>query len=150
MRCTLAWATAVTSLLALVAGCEHRSSTPTETTDPLEWVERGIEHKGLAIALGYRRGRESVERSFEPVASITRDGKPVADAMVFCRLLSADGRVTLRDEVATVYEPSVGRDPALYAQGRLPAPEGASPCVVRFRVILSDVDQEWTRDMQVP
>ena len=89
-------------LSVLLAGCGGSSLQPTPApspvTKPVTWIEQDIEHEGMKISLGHR--------GQEPVAAITRDGQPIANAMVFCTLLSAGG------EVATVYESPSGKGPA--------------------------------------
>ena len=135
-------------LAAALVGCGSFSTPSTQVQKPVHWLEQGIDHEGTRIDLGYRGERTSAE--IEPVAVITRQGKPVSDAMVFVQLVSADGKETFGDEAATVYEPGVGKAPALYAPGPLKVSEGDASRVVRFRVVLPEVDVDWTRDVKLP
>jgi hypothetical protein len=158
MRTFFASMTATLSLAALLAGCgSNPESSPALPAKPgaaekhssVVWIERDIEHEGSMISLGYR-DQSKADTPLEPVTAITRDGKPVADAMVFNRLVDADTGDGLGDEVATIYEPSPGSDPAIYAQGKLKRPDSTKKCKVRFRVVLPNVDQEWQRDVELP
>jgi hypothetical protein len=79
----------------------------------------------MKISLGHR--------GQEPVAAITQDGQPVANAMVFCS----------SGEVATVYESPNGKESGLY----LP---NDSQRRVRFRIVLPEMEKEWTRDIEIP
>jgi len=103
------------------------------------WVESDIEHEGAKIALG-RRGDE-------PVTAITRDGKPVANAMVFCTPLTADGEPA-DDEAATTFEPAAGKDPPLYVTGPWKRP-ASGPAPVRFRIVLSNAEGDFTRAIDI-
>lgn len=138
------------SLPALLAGCTGNSPAPSETQPPLAWVEKDIVHEGTKISLGHRSHPHNAERWLEPVATISRDGKPVANAMVFNSLLAADGSQVVVEEVATVYEPPAGESPGLYAQGKMKLPPASSPSVVHFRIVFPDSEQEWTRDIELP
>lgn len=119
--------------LLLLAGCGENASqppaAPPPAANPVTWIEQDIEHEGMKISLGHR--------GQEPVAAITRDGQPVANAMVFCTLLSAGG------EVATVYESPAGTEPGLYAPG-------SQQLQIRFRIVLPEVEKEWTREIAIP
>jgi len=142
------------ALATLLAGCGSNPPDtpgkpgPAETPPAVTWVEKEIEHAGNTISLGVRAEPKSTS-SLEPVVAITRDGKPVDNAMVFDRLVSADDGQPRGDEVATVYEPAAGSEPALYAQGKLAWPE-AGKCKVRFRIVLPNVDEDWQRDVELP
>lgn len=100
-------------------------------------MEQDIEHEGAEISLG-RRGEE-------PVAAITRDGKPVANAMVFCSPLDGDGK-PIGDEAATTYEAAAGNAPPLYVTDPRARP-ASGPLLIRFRIVLPDAEQEFTRDI---
>jgi len=150
MRNYLASVTLVLCLPALLAGCAGNSPVTPEAQEPLAWIEKGIVHKGVEITLGHRGKSAGAERWVEPVVSITHEGEPVANAMVFNSLVSTDGSKVIGDEVATVYEPPSGKEPALYAQGKLKPPTGSWPCVVRFRIVLPDIEEQWTRDIEIP
>lgn len=131
------------------AGPDDQPGESGAVEDKLVWVEEGIDHEDVVIALGYRTDRAD-PHEVEPIAMITRDGSPVANAMVFSRLVSADGKEATGEEAATVYEPVPDSDTAHYAQGRLKLPSGASQCVVRIRIVLPEGQQPWTRDMTIP
>ncbi|MCH7728795.1 MAG: hypothetical protein IH991_20270 [Planctomycetes bacterium] len=113
------------------------------------WVEKGIRYEAVIIDLGYRDKVADGARWLEPVAMITRDRAPVANAMVFNSLVSADSSDVIGEEVATVYEPSPDSDTAWYTQGKLRFPDGISQCVVRFRIVLPNSQQAWTRDVTI-
>lgn len=134
--------------LALLSGCSCNSQPVSPGIAAPVWLEEGIEHEKTTISLGQRGERLDAERWVEPVAAITRDGKSVASAMVFTSLISADGTVIV-DEAATVYE-STGEDgPGLYTPGKLEPPAGSTPHAVRFRIVLPEVEEEWTREVEV-
>lgn len=132
---------------ALLAGCYRQPATPpvtpSEQAIPLTLVEENIAHDGAKISLGHRGKQARAGEGIEPVALITKDGQPVADAMVFNGLVSVDGKTVDEADLATIYAPP------LYGQAKLPIPAGAKQCVVRFRVILADSDEEWTRDIVI-
>ena len=79
----------------------------------------------------------------------TRDGKPAADAMVFVSLADAAATTDALPEAAAVYEPA-STPPGVYAQAKLPVPAGATECPVRFRIVLGESEQDWTRDIKIP
>src|SRR5947207_2222454 len=87
-------------LSASVGGCGQTSPPSANTAAPLVWIEKGISQEGMKIDLGYRSHQGTVERTIEPIAAITEGGKPVANAMVFCSLLSADGEKKQGEEMA--------------------------------------------------
>lgn len=134
--------------LAALSGCMCNSQPASPGIAAPVWIEEGIEHEGMKISLGQRGQRSDAERWVEPVAAITRDGKPVASAMVFSSLISADGTV-IGDEAATVYESPGEAGSGLYTSGKLEPPAGSSPHAVRFRIVLPDVEKEWTRDVEL-
>jgi hypothetical protein len=139
--------------LLLLAGCGGNSSQPSpappSTTKPLTWIEKDIQHEGMTISLGYRGPAEGGERGVEPIATIIRDGQSVANAMVFCSLLSADDQA-MGDEAATLYEPPAGKEPGLYTAGKMKLPDEGSRCTVRFRIVLPESEQDWLRDVEIP
>jgi hypothetical protein len=147
-------------MLAVFSGCGSHATTPVDQPrsgdavqqpqTPVKWVEQGIEHDGAQISLGYRGPPPSDGGTIEPVASVTRAGKPVADAMVFTRLVSPGGSELKGDELATVYETSSDSEANLYTPGKLKLPHRASKCDVRFRIVLPDDEQDWTRDIEIP
>ncbi len=141
--------TLILSLAALIAGCGSRAPHPAAASESIVWVEQGIAHDGFVIDLGYRGELSNSSSVVEPVAAITRDGKSVANAMVFTRLSSPGDQTTVGQEMATVYEPSSAKNPPIYAGGRLQVPEGASLDVVQFRIVLPDVEQDWVREMAI-
>jgi hypothetical protein len=113
------------------------------------WLEKGIPHKDVAVDLGYRSDPEAGV-TLEPVAKIVQNGTPVADAMVFNVLVAVDGGDVIGEEMATVYESLSGSNAAIYAQGTLHPPAGAAQCTVRFRIVLPDSQEAWTRDVMIP
>lgn len=146
-------------LTALLAGCGSNSPVPAPSPGPAEtpskqpavqWIEEGVEHQGRTISLGYRLPTADAEREIEPVAAITQEGKPAADAMVFSKLVSVDGEAADGKEAATLYEAASGKAPAIYGQGKLKLPAAANRCVVRFRIVLPDSDQDWERELEIP
>jgi hypothetical protein len=146
----------VTLGLGLVAGCVPISKKDSDVedvdavgTDGVVWVEKGIEHEDVQIDLGYQIEIEEGVRWIEPVAVITRDEASVANAMVFNSLASPGGSNVIAEEVATVYGPSPDADTAWYAQGKLRLPDGASQCVVHFRIVMPGSTQAWTREMTI-
>jgi hypothetical protein len=122
---------------------------PPPSAKPLIWIEKDIQHEGMTISLGYRGQAEEGERGVEPIATITRDGQPVANAMVFCSLLAADDQA-MGDEAATLYEPPVGKEAGLYTPGKMKLPDKGSRCTVRFRIVLPESEQDWLRDVEIP
>ena len=148
------------SLLALLALCpsfvvgcvpvSRRGSEVDEHRDgQVVWVEKGIAHEDVVIDFGYRNEVADGVRWIEPVAVITRDGKPVANAMVFNSLASAGGG-SVTEEVATRYTPSPDSDTAWYAQGKLLLSDDTAECAVRFRIVLPSSQQAWTREITLP
>ncbi len=146
MRISLA---VVTLSLSLVVGCLPYSVDDPQVDDRFVWVEKETRHEGVMIELGYRVTSDDGAQWLEPVAKLTRDGVPVANAMVFNSLVSSGGSDVIGQEVATVYETSPDSDAALYAQGKLQLPDGTSRCVVRFRIVLPGNDDAWTRDVTI-
>ena len=137
-----AWFFGICVLLSGCGGATNPMPLPPPPPPPgpaATWVEN-IEYEGAKIALGHR--------GEEPLAAIIRDGQPVANAMVFCTPLSAEGK-PVDDEVATVYQPAAGKDPAIYAAGPWKRP-ASGPILVRFRIVLPEVDEDWTRDVELP
>ncbi len=131
----------------LLAGCYRQPATPpaepSAAANPPVWIEENLVHDGTKISLGYRGPHAHAGEAIEPLAKITRAGQPVASAMVFDGLVSVDGKPTADPDVATAY------DRSLYGQAKLPIPAGANQCVVRFRVLLPQRDEEWTRDIVI-
>jgi hypothetical protein len=103
------------------------------------WVESDIEHEGVKISLGHRGD--------VPAVALVRDGKPVANAMVFCTPLTGDGQPA-DDEVATIYEPAAGKDPPLYTTHSWKRP-ASGPVLVRFRIVLPGAQQDFTQDTDI-
>ena len=140
--------------LLVSVGCQRSSSenaTDIKTpTTPPTWLEQGLEVEGRSISLGYRGSPPRAGESLEPTVAITQDGKPVAEAMVFLRLVAADGQTFLGDEVATVFEPATAGNVACYAQGKLRMPEKGDAAAIRFRLILPGRDEDWTKDLVLP
>lgn len=146
----------VTLGLSLLFGCVPISKNESDIkdveeggTDGVVWVEKRIEHEDVEIDLGYQIENEEGAQWLEPIAVITRDEAPVANAMVFNSLASTDGSNVIAEEISTVYGPSADNESDWYAQGRLRLPSGTSQCVVRVRVVLPDSTQAWTHDMTI-
>jgi len=121
--------------------------------NPLVWIESEFKHKSTTISLGYRAGKPHDEGWVEPVAMLTRNGEFAPDAMVFHRLVDADGKQILSEEVATVYENAEGDVAGLYTQGKHRLPKDVSNCIVRFRIVLADLPDDakpLIRDIIVP
>ena len=131
----------------IFAGCARTAPDPPGDGPPATWVDEGIEHEGTTISLGYRGDGPRAGQDFEPIVMITRDEKPVASAMVFNQLISSDGSESLGEEQATVFELSEDRQRGHYAQGPLQLPAGQQHCTVRFRIVLEDSVESWTRDV---
>jgi hypothetical protein len=140
---------AALTLSALVGGCGQTSFPTTNTAAPIVWIEKGIAQEGVKIDLGYRSSQEKGNQIIEPIAAITREGKSVANAMVFCSLVSADPAKNKSDEVATYYKASNVEEPAHYGHQKLEVLPGISHNILRFRIILPGIDQDWTHDLKV-
>ncbi len=136
-------------MLTLVAGCTCNSPDSSATAEPIVWVEKGITHEDVVIDLGYRDSGNGSVRRIEPVAKITRKGKPVANALVFSSLVSDRASNSAGEESATVYEHSPGSNAAHYTAGKLQLPDGTAQSVMRFRVVLPGSEKDWTRDVTV-
>ena len=138
--------------LLVFGGCPRSASPDAENAAPPPvWVEKDIDHHGSTIALGFRGGL--TDDGVEPIAAITRDGQPVAGAMVFVRLVPAGGEAATGasvDEVATLYEPASEPAPALYTPGRLPVPAGQAKPAAQFRIVLPDAADELTQEIPLP
>jgi hypothetical protein len=118
-----------------------------EDSDILIWLQASSVG-GYEIALGHHGTALLAGSKVEPAVQVTRSGEPVADAKVFNSLLDADGNVVV-EEVATVYEPPAGEEPAHYAQGTLTIPAGTREAKIRFRVVLPENAGEKTLDVPV-
>lgn len=136
-------------MIAALVGCWRSTNSIPGGGPPPVWVEKEIEHAGMTLSLGYRGDAPQAGKAFEPVAMITRDGRPVADAMVFVSLLDG-AEADAGEDQATVYEISQDRKAGHYAQGELQAPAGAQSCTVRFRIVFADAQEDWTRDVEMP
>ena len=106
-------------------------------------MEQGIAFEDVVIDLGYRRADSDETKSLTPMAGITRDGTPGANAMVFCRLTDSDEAGV---ELATVYD-SEG-DSAWYAS--TPLQVNTLPCVISFRIVLPDQPEAFLGEITVP
>lgn len=118
-------------------------------TNQVVWVEKGMTQEDVEIDLGYRRQVVNDVLWLEPVAVITRDGTPVADAMVFNRLNLTKSNDEGADELATLYGHAADSDILCYAHGKLRVPAGVSQCAIHFRIVLPDGQQTWTYDLPV-
>lgn len=113
---------------------------PPET--PAVWLERGLKIDDMTVEIGYRN-REGIQ----PVIAITKEGKPVADAMVFVQLLSTGEQAQSSPELATVFETD-GQGKSVYC-----TPTGISGGEfkgMRWRVIFAGKEQEWTQEVEIP
>src|SRR4051812_368853 len=75
-------------------GCDFsKPGPPAKATnaEPIVWLAEGLDCEGAKISVGYHGSNPKAGQSLEPVVSITRNEGPVADAMVFDRLVSAEG-----------------------------------------------------------
>ena len=156
MHNELAFSVVVLGLL-VVGGCARKPSAENEASPAasdapqVKWVEENIDHHGAKIALGFRG--DATDDGVEPVASITRDEKPVAGAMVFVTLVPATDEASpsanAAAEVATLYEAGEGTA-AIYTPGRLPVPQGDAKLAAKFRIMLPDAADEFTRATALP
>ena len=120
-----------------------------EGGDVLFWERPDIEHEGFTIQLGHHGINVHAGHPVEPAVSITRDGADVGDAKVFNSLVTADKTTVLAEEVATVFEPATGREPAHYAQGELDVPENVQRVIIRYRIVLPSDAGEVSYDVPV-
>jgi len=138
-------------ICSTIAGCGRR---PGGEADGITWVEKGVDRNDVTIDFGYRTPPKSGSRfgggAVEPVARITRDGVPAADAMVFVSLAAPKGEQNVADEEPTVYEFSQQTADAYYAQALLNPPSDKAECVVKFRIVLPDGENEWTHEVTLP
>ncbi len=147
----------ISLVLTCGVGCNTSSDTlvvgrlPTSIGDePLVWIEREYKHESTTISLGYRKGKSHADGLLEPVAMLTRDGEFATDAMVFHCVVDTDGKKTISEEVATMYENKEGEVAGLYTQGKHKSPQDASNFIVRFRIVLADVPEPVIRDVKIP
>jgi hypothetical protein len=117
--------------------------------DALIWRRDDIKHEGFDIQLGHHGKHLHAGKPVEPAVSITRNGKPVADAKVFNALVAADGKTELVGEVPTVYEPTTKDEPAHYAQGPLKVPEDSKSVIIRYRIVLPGDAGEVKEDVEI-
>ena len=127
-------------LVGPIAGCFGTSHQSEVSTIPVEWAEQDLAHEDVLISLGSRDGH--------PVAQITRNGKPAADVMVFCRTL--DEADALGEVFATVYEVAENSDQAYYVCEEINLPVDGGDTGVRFRVVLPENAESWTHDTTLP
>lgn len=120
-----------------------------EGGDELVWIGEPREHNGYTLKLGHHGIRVLAGHDVEPAVSIQREGADVEDAEVFISLISVEEEQTLADEVSTVYEPKTDAEPAHYAQGKLPVPEGAERVVIRYRIKFPQENSDVTFDEPV-
>jgi hypothetical protein len=143
-----------------LSGCGQKTKTADTKTktahphvheggDALVWGEEGIKHEGFVIALGHHGKHLHAGKFVEPAIMVTRDGADVADAKVFNSLVASDGKEIIRKEVAAVYEPKSEDEPAHYAQGKLHLPKGSKGFILRFRLVLPGVAEEFVRDIPI-
>jgi hypothetical protein len=116
--------------------------------DALVWLKQ-IKEQGYELALGHHGTQLLAGGHVEPAVQITREGQPVADAKVFNALLEGDGKTTMAEEVATVYEPPTDDEPSHYAQGSLKIPPGTRQAILRYRIVLPEGKGEHTYDLPV-
>lgn len=127
-------------LLPCVTACS-KSSSPLDAG--VTWIKQGITYEDVTIDLGYRQSDTDTAGALTPLAVITRDGIPVANAMVFCSLVDDAGEGT---ESATVYE--VEGTSAWYTGS--PQQADALPCVLRFRIVLPEQPEAFRGEITVP
>ena len=125
----------------------EKSHTHSED-DILVWVQSDIEDGDFMISLGHHGVHFHGGDEIEPAVTITRDGKDVADAVVFNSLSAEDGQTVLAEEKPTVFEPKTEDEPAHYAQGALLIPKDAKKYVIRFRIKLPGIDAESAYDIE--
>lgn len=131
----------------------YQLAIPTAPSDgpdkTLVWRQE-LNEADYKIALGHHGVVIMAGSELEPAVLLTRGGEPVADAKVFNSLLDADGDSVLAEEVAAVYEPPAGEEPAHYAQGGLKIPPGTREAILRFRIVLPNGGGERSFDVPVP
>jgi hypothetical protein len=139
------------------SGCTNRQSSEPEQAavpPPLVWSTEGVEFHGATIRLGYRAATTSADRSVEPVAAISRGGAPAPDAMVFITLIATGSEAreeqATNNESATLYEPPDQQTPGLYTAGRRQRPDNSEAHAVRFRVVLPEIEEDFTREIPLP
>jgi hypothetical protein len=143
------------SLLIPLGGCTGRPSPDADAASPLlNWSGEAIEFRGAKIRLGFRGAAGTADRSMEPVANITRDGAPVPGAMVFIALIASSGKASdaerLLEEAPAIYELPTQQTPALYTTGKRQLPDGVVPTAVRFRIVLPEAEEDFTREIPPP
>lgn len=143
--------TGVVLLAAAFAGCKPSPTNNAAPTNNITWLEEGNSFEGLTIAVGFRGILDPGGEELEPILAISKDGQPVADAMVFDQFAIAGEDGTFNWEVPTVYEPSPDGKSGYYAQGKLKWPQ-SSNLAVRYRVVLPESGKEWKRNviLQLP
>lgn len=117
-------------------GHDHGEGHHHEGDDALVWIRPDIQHGTYLISLGHHGKTLHAGEPVEPAVSITHNGAPVSDALVYHSLWSGDGAILLGDEQPTVYEPPTSEEPAHYAQGELSIPNDAKVVIIRYRIVL--------------
>ncbi len=119
--------------------------------DLLVWESKEkIEGTELEIWFGHHGNHFHLGDEIEPAVAIMLAGKAYADAMVFNAMVDpADQDKLVGQEMATVYESETADEIAHYAQGELVIPYQGTEFVIRYRVVLPDLDREITRDVKV-
>ena len=145
--------TIFSALLLTIIGASGCTRTASESSieqataeSSAVWLEEDLEFAGMTIAFGHRGRHVKAGDWLEPIVAITKDGKPLADAMVFNQLVASDDQSTISDEVATVFEPASSGTPACYAQGKLQLPGEVRSVAVRVRIVLPEIDEVWSKD----
>ncbi len=147
------WALLFLSFITLLAvGCPPNAAPSEDGPPAAVWVEEGLEHGGAKIALGYRKTSSGSAGALVPIAAITRNGQPVAGAMVFTRYvhLSRGGNETIADEVATVFEEARAGETPVYVPSTPLRPTKKAPTAVRYRIALPHAEEDWRHDMKLP
>jgi hypothetical protein len=149
MRIALSVVTLAAALISFT-GCPRSASSTRESSAPaITWQEEGLSHGGANIKLGVRQASNPTADSIEPVAAITADGQPVAGAMVFVSLVDpAKESADSPGEVPTLYEPGSDDAPALYTPGPLELRAGTTG--VRYRIVLPEVNDDFTHEISLP
>jgi hypothetical protein len=152
LKSTYVWSALLLGAWLFSPGCQWRATLTEDAApaEPLVWIEQGLDHHGATIRLGVRGPTAAATQTVEPVASITRDGAPVAGAMVFVVLHAGEASAPLGNERPTLYEASPGDTPPLYTPGKVAIDEGVSPSAATFRIALPGAEDDFTRQMPLP
>ncbi len=129
--------------LAVAGGCNKPDD------NALIWQRADLEHEGYVISLGHHGEQLYADHKAEPAVMITRDGEPVADAMVFVTLLDSAGEKVLTQEQATVYKLPTDAEPAYYSPTSVMLPADATEVTLRYRITFPEAG-EFSQDVVIP